>query len=152
MGGGFISSWKGALLLFFCVNTAFLLQVLGNHGLVLSRGLMVETPSIQQILGGHLSMITDSNEQKFLQDFTESKADTAGGRLARWLQPDRAVDPEASELVIPDEPVKTGVPSSFTIRTKDQDGKLVYVEGMKVEFLCVLKVLCCPPSEGFHHR
>ncbi len=50
----------------------------------------------------------------------------------RWLQPDRAVDPEASELVIPDEPVKTGLASSFTIHTKDQDGKLVYVEGMKV--------------------
>lgn len=50
----------------------------------------------------------------------------------RWLQPDRAVDPEASELVIPDEPVKTGVSSSFIIHTKDQDGKLVYVEGMKV--------------------
>ena len=49
-----------------------------------------------------------------------------------WLQPDRAVDPEASELVLPDEPVKTGLSSSFTIRTKDQDGKLVYVEGMKV--------------------
>ena len=52
-----------------------------------------------------------------------------------WLQPDRAVDPEASELAIPDEPVKTGVSSSFTIRTKDQDGKLVFVEGMKVSSL-----------------
>lgn len=62
---------------------SLLLQVLSNHGVVLSRGLMVETPNIQQILGGHLSMVTDSNEQKFLQDFTESKADTAGGRLAR---------------------------------------------------------------------
>ena len=58
-------------------------QVLGNHGLVLSRGLMVETPNIQQVLGGHLSMITESSEQKFLQDFIESKLDTAGGRLAR---------------------------------------------------------------------
>ena len=106
--------------------------MLGNHGVVLGRGLMVETPSIQQILSGHLSMVTDSNEQKFLQDFTECKVDTAGGRLARWLQPDRAVDPGASELVVPDEPVKTGISSSFTVRTKDQDGKLVYVEGMKV--------------------
>ena len=44
---------------------------------------MVETPNIQQVLGGHLSMITESSEQKFLQDFIESKLDTAGGRLAR---------------------------------------------------------------------
>lgn len=50
----------------------------------------------------------------------------------RWLQPDQAVDPEASELVTPEEPIKTGVSSSFTIRTKDQDGKLVFVDGMKV--------------------
>ena len=42
------------------------------------------------------------------------------------------MDPEASELVLPDQPVKTGLPSSFTVHTKDQDGKLVFVEGMKV--------------------
>ena len=58
--------------------------------------------------------------------------------LCSWLQPDRAVDPEASELVLPDEPVKTGLSSNFTIHTKDQDGKLVYVDGMKVRYeLCV---------------
>ena len=42
------------------------------------------------------------------------------------------MDPEASELVMPEEPVKTGVPSNFVIRTKDQDSKLVFVDGMKV--------------------
>ena len=52
--------------------------------------------------------------------------------MSSWLQPDRAVDPAASELVIPEDPVKTGVSSTFTVRTKDQDGKLVFVEGMKV--------------------
>ena len=56
--------------------------------------------------------------------------------IFRWLQPDRAVDPKASELVIPDEPIKTGVSSNFIIHTKDQDGKLVYVEGMKVDIFC----------------
>ena len=43
------------------------------------------------------------------------------------------MDPEASELTIPDDPIRTGVSSSFTVLTKDQDRKLVYVEGMKVE-------------------
>ena len=43
---------------------------------------MVEVPNIQQILSGNISIITDSNEQKFLHDFIESKTDTAGGRLA----------------------------------------------------------------------
>ena len=50
--------------------------------------------------------------------------DESGYSFCSWLQPDRAVDPEASELVIPDEPIKTGVPSNFTIRTKDQDGNV----------------------------
>ena len=49
-----------------------------------------------------------------------------------WLQPDRAVDPEASELVVPSDPVQVGVTTEFTVRTKDQDGKLVFVESMKV--------------------
>ena len=49
---------------------------------MLGRGLMVETPSIQQILTGNISVVTDSNEQKFLQDFLNSKLDTPGGRLA----------------------------------------------------------------------
>ena len=42
------------------------------------------------------------------------------------------MDPEASELVVPDEPIKAGVNTEFTVHTKDQDGKLVFVEGMKV--------------------
>ena len=49
-----------------------------------------------------------------------------------WLQPDRAVDPEASELEVPSDPVQVGVAAEFTVRTKDQDGKLVFVESMKV--------------------
>ena len=44
---------------------------------------MVETPNIQQILSGSISVVTESSEQKFLHDFIESKAETAGGRLAR---------------------------------------------------------------------
>lgn len=58
--------------------------MLKNHGHVLGRGLMVECPTIQHILTGNISVITDSNEQKFLHDFIESKVDTAGGRLA-WF-------------------------------------------------------------------
>ena len=51
-----------------------------------------------------------------------------------WLQPDRAVDPEASELEVPSDPVQVGVAAEFTVRTKDQDGKLVFVESMKVSW------------------
>ena len=57
----------------------------------------------------------------------------------RWLQPDRAVDPEASELVLPSDPLLTGLPSYFTVTTRDQDGKRVYVGDMKVPSqLCLI--------------
>lgn len=57
----------------------------------------------------------------------------------RWLQPDRAVDPEASELVLPSDPLLTGLPSYFTVTTRDQDGKRVYVGDMKVQsHLCLV--------------
>lgn len=42
------------------------------------------------------------------------------------------MDPEASELVLPSDPVKVGTAAEFTVCTKDQDGKPVFVEGMKV--------------------
>ena len=51
----------------------------------------------------------------------------------RWLQPDRAVDPEACELELPSEPIKATTSSEFQVHVKDQDGKPVYVEGMKVQ-------------------
>ena len=54
---------------------------------------------------------------------------------SRWLQPDRAVDPEASELDVPSDPVVTGLPSEFTVTTRDQDGKMVYVGDMKVRLI-----------------
>ena len=50
----------------------------------------------------------------------------------RWLQPDRAVDAEASKLELPKEAPVTGLPSEFTVSTMDQDGKKVFVGDMKV--------------------
>ena len=107
-------------------------QVLSQHSQVLNRGLMVEIQTINNILNGDIPVVTTSSEQVFLTDFMESKGETPGGRLARWLQPDRAVDLDASELTLPTEPVKVGVSSEFSLCTKDQDGKSVFVDGMKV--------------------
>lgn len=117
--------------------------MLSHHSHVLNRGLMVEPQTINNILNGDIPVVTSSSEQLFLTDFIESKGDTPGGRLAKWLQPDRAVDLEASELTLPTEPVKVGTSSEFTICTKDQDGKPVFVDGMKVchDFLVTVKFL-----------
>lgn len=115
--------------------------MLSQHSQVLNRGLMVEMQTINRFLSGDIPVVTTSSEQLFLADFMESKGDTPGGRLARWLQPDRAVDLDASELALPSEPVKVGTSSEFTVCTKDQDGKLVYVDGMKV-CMCTEPVTC----------
>ena len=58
-------------------------QVLNKHGHVLGRGLMVNTPTIQNILSGDIPLVREANEQLFLHDFISCKADTSGGRLAR---------------------------------------------------------------------
>lgn len=58
-------------------------QVLSKHSQVLSRGLLVDVPSIHQILSGDIPVIKNSSEQVFLTDFIDSKSGTAGGRLAR---------------------------------------------------------------------
>ena len=58
-------------------------QVLNKHGHVLGRGLMVDTPTIQNILSGDVPLVREANEQLFLHDFISCKADTSGGRLAR---------------------------------------------------------------------
>lgn len=55
----------------------------------------------------------------------------------RWLQPDRAVDAEASELCLPSDPPLTGLSSEFTVTTRDQDGKMVFVGDMKVSLYVI---------------
>lgn len=59
-------------------------EVLSKHGHILSRGLMVNLPSVQQALDGEIPIIRGNTKQVFLTDFIESKAGTPGGRLARW--------------------------------------------------------------------
>lgn len=70
-----------------CLGNRFIFpvssQVLAKHGHVLGRGLLVDTPTIQNILGGEIPLIKSANEQLFLFDFINSKVDTPGGRLAR---------------------------------------------------------------------
>ena len=72
----------GILHVCVCVSP---LQVLTKHCHVLGRGLLVDTPTIQNILSGDIPLIRSANEQLFLYDFISCKADTPGGRLARYI-------------------------------------------------------------------
>ncbi len=58
-------------------------EVLSKNPSILSRGLMIDLPSIQQVLNGKIGVVTQSCKQIFLLDFIDNKADTPGGRLAR---------------------------------------------------------------------
>ena len=113
-------------------NYCTYMKVLSQHSQVLNHSLMVEIQAINNILNGDIPVITTSSKQVFLADLMERKGDTPSCRLARWLQPDRAVDLDASEVTLPIEPVKVGASSKFTLCTKDQDGKPVFVDDMKV--------------------
>ena len=55
----------------------------------------------------------------------------------RWLQPDRSVDPDASDIDIttPPEEMLVGKKLECIVRTRDQNGKIVFVEGMNVSTL-----------------
>ena len=59
------------------------MQVLTKHSNILGRGLLVDMPTIQNILSGEIPLISSTNEQLFLYDFISCKANTPGGRLAR---------------------------------------------------------------------
>ena len=52
----------------------------------------------------------------------------------RWLQPDRSVDPDASDISIttPPSEMLVGKKIECSVCTKDQNGKTVFVHGMNV--------------------
>ncbi len=58
-------------------------EVLSKNANVLSRGLIFDMPSIQQILNGELPILKQNSKQIFLHDFIENKSDTLGGRFAQ---------------------------------------------------------------------
>lgn len=73
-----------------------------------------------------------SNERVFLADFINYKAETSGGRLARWLQPDSFVEVNKCEVILPRAKIKCGWPTSLAIVTRDQYGDIVEVPDLKV--------------------
>ncbi|KAJ8027887.1 E3 ubiquitin-protein ligase MYCBP2 [Holothuria leucospilota] len=109
-------------------------EVFTAHSALLGKGFSLSQPlTIQQALKGHLPLQTQSNEKLFLQDFVQNVADTSGGRLASWFQPDSYVDPKHCDIVLPKQGLSCSIPSQLTIHTRDQYGSLVYVSGLKVE-------------------
>ena len=55
----------------------------------------------------------------------------------RWLQPDRSVDMQASELIVPSEGATCWENVMCTAQTRDHDDTRVYVSHMKVQCVCL---------------
>lgn len=79
-----------------------------------------------------------SHEKQFLKDFVFVAPDSAGGRLASWIQPESRLDPNRCELKLFQDPIQSGWPTKFQIETRDQYGEIVYVPNIKIQLKVAL--------------
>jgi E3 ubiquitin-protein ligase MYCBP2 len=112
--------------------------VFDTHSALLGKGLaLVNPPSVQQALDGAIPFSCSSNERLFLRHFVQCAANTSGGRLARWLQPESYVDVERCRVLLGgiggvSEDVRCGWPTTVTVVTHDQYDNAVQVPNMRV--------------------
>lgn len=79
-----------------------------------------------------------SHEKQFLKDFVFVVPDSAGGRLASWIQPESRLDPNRCELKLFQDPIQSGWPTKLVIETRDQYGEIVYVPNIKIQLKVAL--------------
>lgn len=79
-----------------------------------------------------------SHERQFLKDFIFVAPDSAGGRLASWIQPESRLDPNRCELKLFQDPIQSGWPTKLVIETRDQYGEVVYVPNIKIQLKVTL--------------
>ena len=103
------------------------------HSSLLSKGFALDhPPSVHQALDGVIPYSCHANERLFLRNFVHSVPDTAGGRLARWLQPESYVDVNKCRILVNREEMHAGWPAIITVVTQDQYSEVVHVPNMKV--------------------
>lgn len=73
-----------------------------------------------------------------MKDFVFVAPDSAGGRLASWIQPESRLDPNRCELKLFQDPIQSGWPTKFQIETRDQYGEIVYVPNIKIQLKVAL--------------
>ncbi|XP_050423071.1 E3 ubiquitin-protein ligase MYCBP2 isoform X2 [Adelges cooleyi] len=107
-----------------------------RHSGLLKKGFaFAPITDIQQVMDGKFPLRVDGNENRFLKEFVSCTPRSAGCRLARWLQPESAVEPDSCELTLCTAEVRCGCPAKFIVRTRDQYGNLVHSTGLKVVFI-----------------
>lgn len=80
----------------------------------------------------------NSKEHIFLQDFINCSGNTAGARLARWLQPDPHVDISNCQLVLPEGEFYCGHEVSIVIHLKDQDKQVLHALDVNAKIIVML--------------
>jgi E3 ubiquitin-protein ligase MYCBP2 len=110
-------------------------KVLGEHSSILNRGLLMDVPTIQDVLNGVYPPVSKNADLDFLFSFIEDKEGTLASRLARWLQPERSVDMNSVDIVITEGQHAVGSDVEVSIVIRDQTGTVVAVPDMQVEVL-----------------
>ena len=105
---------------------------------LLKKGFAIEhLPNIQQALAGYIPFSCQSYERLFLKDLVQCTPNTAGGRLAAWLQPESHVAVDNCGVTFRPEDMRCSWPALVTVITRDQYGATAHVPNMKVEVKAV---------------
>ncbi|XP_077301662.1 E3 ubiquitin-protein ligase MYCBP2-like [Arctopsyche grandis] len=105
-----------------------------SENVILSKGFsLLNTPDINQALNGLLPFRSDSKEFVFLQDFISCSGNTAGARLARWLQPNPHVEISLCRIELPDSDFYCGIEVPVVIHVCDQNGQPLHASDLNVK-------------------
>uniref|UniRef100_A0A0K2UH48 RCR-type E3 ubiquitin transferase n=1 Tax=Lepeophtheirus salmonis TaxID=72036 RepID=A0A0K2UH48_LEPSM len=108
------------------------------HYSLLSKGLALShPPTINEALDGVIPYSNNTHDRLFLKNFVNCIPNTAGGRLARWLQPESYVDVNQCRVFFAKEDMRCNWPNIITVVTQDQYGEVVWAPAMKVEVRAV---------------
>jgi hypothetical protein len=77
----------------------------------------------------------ESKEYVFLRDFINCTGDTAGARLARWLQPDPRVEISHCRIILPEGEYYCGHELPVFVNIRDQDEQLLPVIDFNVKIV-----------------
>merc|ERR1719187_3244794 len=91
-------------------------QLYDKYPSLLKKGFAIKhLPNIQQALAGYIPFSCQSYERLFLKDLVQCTPNTAGGRLAAWLQPESYVSVENCGVTFRPEDMRCSWPSIITV-------------------------------------
>uniref|UniRef100_A0A915ATT0 RCR-type E3 ubiquitin transferase n=8 Tax=Parascaris univalens TaxID=6257 RepID=A0A915ATT0_PARUN len=109
-------------------------DIVQKHGSLLRRGLnLSHVPTVNEVLKRSLPPTPLTPDLKFLREFVAGSSSTVAGFLARWMMNEPVVDVHSSQLYMPDEETRVGIPSQISLVPREQYGRLALCAAMNVE-------------------